>query len=70
MFDRFGNPMLEMAETCQSHLEEDVVEVPFLLPGWQVSALETAAHQRGQTAAQMVRNLVRDFLREARPGSV
>jgi hypothetical protein len=42
--------------------EGDVVEVPLLLPGWQVSGLETAAHQRGLTAASMVRNLIRDFI--------
>jgi hypothetical protein len=40
----------------------DVVEIPLLLPGWQVSALETAAHSRGQTAGQMVRDLLRDFI--------
>jgi hypothetical protein len=40
----------------------DVVEIPLLLPGWQISALETAAHNRGQTAGEMVRDLLRDFL--------
>ena len=42
--------------------EEDVVEIPLLLPGWQASVLETVAHQRGLTAAVMVRHLLRDFL--------
>jgi hypothetical protein len=42
--------------------EADVVEIPLLLSGWQVSALETAAHDRGLTAAEMVRCLLRDFL--------
>jgi hypothetical protein len=42
--------------------EGDVIEVPLLLPSWQVSALETAAHQRGLTAATVVRNLIRDFI--------
>jgi hypothetical protein len=40
----------------------DVVEVPLLLPGWQVSALETAAHDCGLTAAEMVRRLLREFI--------
>lgn len=44
----------------------DVVEVPLLLPGWQVSALEEAAHDRGLTAGEMVRQLVRQFLGQAR----
>lgn len=41
---------------------EDVVEIPLLLQGWQITALETAAHNRGQTAGAMVRDLLRDFL--------
>jgi hypothetical protein len=40
----------------------DVVEIPLLIPGWQMDALETAAHARGQTAGEMVRNLLRDFI--------
>jgi hypothetical protein len=64
MFDRLAKTGISLDE---ARLEEDVVEMPLLLPCWQVSALETAAHQRGQTAAQMVRNLLRDFLRQARP---
>ncbi|HWG47187.1 MAG TPA: hypothetical protein VN688_30770 [Gemmataceae bacterium] len=43
-------------------LEGDVVEIPLLLPGWQVSVLETVAHQRGLTAGAMVRHLLHDFL--------
>jgi hypothetical protein len=39
----------------------EVVEVPLLLPGWQVSALERAAHRQGLTAGEMVRHLLRDF---------
>ena len=42
--------------------ESEVVEIPLLLPGWQVSALETAAHRRGLTAGQMVRSLLREFI--------
>ncbi len=42
--------------------EGDVVEMPLLLPGWQVTKLETVAYQRGMTAAEMVRYLLRDFL--------
>ncbi len=44
--------------------DADVVEVPLLLPGWQVSALEQAAHQRGLTAAEMVRGVLRDFIKQ------
>jgi hypothetical protein len=41
---------------------EDVVEIPLLLQGWQMTALETAAHSRGLTAGEMVRDVLRDFL--------
>jgi hypothetical protein len=57
---------LSRAGSCDGALlepnEADVVEIPLLLQGWQMTALETAAHQRGQTAGEMVRDLLRDFL--------
>lgn len=42
----------------------DVVEVPLLLSGWQMSALERAAYVRGVTAAEMVRQLLSNFIAE------
>lgn len=51
-----------LEEPCCPSIEAEVVELPLLLPGWQVTRLETVAHQRGLTAAEMVRNLLRDFL--------
>jgi hypothetical protein len=44
--------------------ESDVVEIPLLLPGWQMDVLEKAAHERGLTAAGMVRQLLRSFILE------
>jgi len=41
--------------------ESEVIEVPLLLPGWQMSALERVAHKHGLTAGEMVRHLLRDF---------
>lgn len=49
-------------EPCAPSIEGDVVELSLLLPGWQVTKLERVAHQRGMTAAAMVRYLLRDFL--------
>jgi hypothetical protein len=43
-----------------------VAEVPLLLPAGQVAALEGEAHRLGMTAAQVLRGLVRDFLRQRR----
>lgn len=56
------NPPHGVEEPCPLPQESDVVELPLLLPGWQVSKLETVAHQRGITAATMVRHLLCDFL--------
>jgi hypothetical protein len=53
---------LGVEEPHSPRIEEDVVEIPLLLPGWQASVLEKVAHQRGLTAAVMVRHLLRDFL--------
>ena len=61
MMDTF-DPAPGVEKTCIPSSEADVVELPILLPGWQVMRLETVAHQRGMTAAAMVRNLLRDFL--------
>jgi hypothetical protein len=44
---------------------DDVIEIPLLLQGWQITALEQAAQLRGQTAGEMVRNILRDFLGSA-----
>jgi hypothetical protein len=41
----------------------EVVEVPLLLPQWQVHALEAAAHREGRTLAEVARRLIQDFLR-------
>jgi len=42
--------------------DREVVEVPLLLPGWQVAALATAAQDRGVTAGEMLRGLLHDFI--------
>lgn len=61
------HPLPSVEEPDTPLIEGDVVELPLLLPGWQASKLETVAHQRGLTAAAMVRHLLRDFLTVA-PG--
>ena len=43
-------------------LDEDIVELSLLLPGWQLGALEKLARGQGLTTAQMVRGLIRDYL--------
>jgi hypothetical protein len=47
-----------------------VVELPLLVPSGDVTALEAAADERGLTAAQLARRLIRDFLgRTSGPGT-
>jgi hypothetical protein len=60
MIDR----IMQTANRSASSLsdDDDVVEIPLLLPGWQVAALATAAHARGLTAGEMVRSLLREFI--------
>ena len=58
----YSGRTLGVEELREPLLEEEVVELPILLPGWQASFLETLAHERGLTAGAMVRHLLHDFL--------
>lgn len=53
-----------LPEPDLGRLNDDVVEMSLLLPGWQLAALETMARSQGQSAGQMLRGLVRKFLLE------
>jgi len=55
-------PALSKGAEPFDNYEADVIEMPLLLSGVQMSALEQAAHRRGLTAAQMVRRLLREFI--------
>ena len=44
--------------------ESDVIEMPLLLSGVQMSALEKAANHRGMTTAGMVRQVLREFIED------
>jgi hypothetical protein len=43
-------------------LEEEVVEIPLLLPHWQAEALESVAYQQGLTAGELIRQLILEHL--------
>jgi hypothetical protein len=66
MSDRYRNSSC-LDALSRSPAEGEVIEVPLLLPGWQVKVLETAAHSRGLTAGAMVRTLLRDFISGLNP---
>jgi hypothetical protein len=40
---------------------DEVIELPLLLPEWQVAALEDAAQKRGMTVGQLLRRLFADL---------
>ena len=46
--------------------DEEVVEIPLLLPTWQAAALVTTAQQHGLTVAEMVRRVLGNFLHSFR----
>jgi len=47
-----------------SPLDGDMAELILLMPNGQTAALETAARERGLTVGQMIRRLIRGFLRQ------
>lgn len=44
--------------------DQEVVELPLLLPRWQVVELEAAARESGMTTGQMIRRVIREVLAE------
>ena len=50
-------------------VDNEVVELPLLLPRWQASVLEHAARSRGMTTGQMLRRVIADLFPDAPTGS-
>jgi len=53
----------------RSSAEFEVIELPILLPEWQVNALEAAARERGMTIGQLLRRLFSDLFAEKCPSN-
>ena len=47
--------------------DSEVVELPLLLPRWQVAALEETARRHGLTTGQLIRRAVADLVRNSDP---
>lgn len=65
MTPRTGDPVhptLEFAGADFARQDQEVVELPLLLPRWQAVELEAVARQRGMTTGQMLRRVIRDVL--------
>lgn len=61
MIDRYREASCDLLSNGPGP-ESDIVEVSLLLPVMQASILEQLAHERGLTAGEMVRTLIRDFV--------
>lgn len=59
-------PIFETNAVDVARQDQEVVELPLLLPRWQALELEAAARRRGMTTGQMLRRLIGDVL-GARP---
>src|SRR4051812_23781526 len=55
-------PMFEPASADVSRQDQEVVELPLLLPRWQALELEAVAREHGMTTGQMLRRMVRELL--------
>ena len=60
-------PILADWPITHAAAEFDVIELPILLPEWQLNALETAARDRGMTIGQLIRRLLSDHFADKRP---
>lgn len=60
------HPLLEAGMTRQ---DQEVVELPLLLPKWQAVELEAAARQRGMTMGQLLRRVIRQALDDSAVGA-
>jgi hypothetical protein len=56
------HPMFEATSTGLTRLDQEVVEIPLLLPRWQALELEATATEHGMTTGQMLRRVIRDLL--------
>jgi len=56
------HPMFETVAAGLTRLDQEVVEIPLLLPRWQALELEAAATEHGMTTGQMLRRVIRDLL--------
>ena len=48
--------------TSDARSDQEVVELPLLLPRWQAVELEAAASRRGMTTGQMLRRVIGELL--------
>ena len=52
----------ETATADLARQDQEVVELPLLLPRWQALELEATAREHGMTTGQMLRRVIREVL--------
>jgi hypothetical protein len=55
-------PLFDQVSSDVTRQDQEVVELPLLLPRWQAVELEAAARRRGMTTGQMIRRVIGDLL--------
>ena len=55
-------PLFDAISSPVSRQDQEVVELPLLLPRWQVMELEAVASRRGMTTGQMIRRVIGEML--------
>lgn len=55
-------PLFDAISSELGRLDQEVIELPLLLPRWQALELEAAASRRGMTTGQMIRRVIGEML--------
>lgn len=55
-------PLFDAVSTEAARFDQEVIELPLLLPRWQAMELEAAASRRGMTTGQMIRRVIGEML--------
>lgn len=55
-------PTFPILAADTSRTDQEVVELPLLLPRWQAMELEAVARRRGMTTGQMIRRVIGELL--------
>lgn len=55
-------PLFPIIASDAARGDQEVVELPLLLPRWQAMELEAAAQRRGMTTGQMIRRYIGEML--------
>jgi hypothetical protein len=55
-------PLFDFLSPDVARLDQEVIELPLLLPRWQAMELEAVASRRGMTTGQLLRRVLGEML--------